>query len=151
MNLTLWIILWIVGSLAGLFLFMLMVISAISEKRSDKSKREHTIIMSISSILLIILLSMAAVSLFNQDKVRVASTPSQTSSLSSETTTAPTDITKGEQRQGILIWVFYFFFFGYFFIWLFLPSKKEDAAKDDIKKDILHRLMLNKMNNSSKH
>ena len=94
---------------------------------------------------------MATMSLFNKDKVSVSSTPSQTSSLSSEMTTAPTDITKGEQRQGVLIWAFYFFFFGSFFIWLFLPSKKEDTAKDDIKKDILHRLMLDKMNSSSKH
>jgi len=151
MNLILWIILWTVGSLAGLFLFMLMVISTISEKRSDKSKREHTIIISISSILLIILLSMAAMSLFNKDKVSVESTPSQTSSLSSETRTALTNITKGEQRQGVLIWVFYFFLFGNFFIWLFLPSKKEDAAKDTIKKEILHRLMLDKINDNSKH
>ena len=127
MNLILWIILWIVGSLMALFLFMLIIISAISEKRTEKSKREQTIIISISSIFLIILLSLAVTSLFNKDKVSVTSTPSQT---------ALTDITKGEQRQNLLIWVFYLFFFGYFFIWLFLPSKKEKIFNDNIKKDI---------------
>jgi len=45
----------------------------------------------------------------------------------------------------LLIWILYAFFFGSFFIWLFIPSKKEESSKDEIQEQILNNLMMDKL------
>jgi len=45
----------------------------------------------------------------------------------------------------ILLWIFYAFFFGGFFLWLFMPSKKEDSAKEELKEHIFNNIMIDKL------
>ena len=170
MDLILSIFLWIAGVLGFVLLFMTIVFASIAEARSESSKRDQSMVVSIASVLLIVLIGMAGLSLFSDtgvDVVAVASEQTQANSTSSQTTSASISDKRGaqaiaphsstekktvksSQKNETLIWIFYTIFFGSFFIWLFTPSKKDKATKDAIREKMLNNLMMDKMKNSSK-
>ena len=123
MDLILSIFLWIAGVFGSVLLFMTIVFASIAEARSESSKRDQSMVLSIASILLIVLIGMAGLSLFSDtevDVVPVASSETQVSSISSQTTSASTSekedaqatashasTVKNSQKNEMLIWIFY--------------------------------------------
>jgi len=123
MDILLTIFLWLAGIFAFYVLVLAVIFSSIAEKRTASSKRELDTVAWVGSILIIVLVGVGINSLFS-----LATSPD----------------------NEVLIWIFYAFFFGSFFIWLFTPSKKDESSKDEIQKQILNNLMMDKLKKNSK-